>query len=334
MRTQHYRNPVYPAYFADPFVWKFAGEYFAIGTGADEAGGVRRDGTHATVFPLLRSHDLVHWHDAGRALVPPDASTGSTFWAPEVARDGDHWFLFYSVGHEDRDHQLRVAVSDSPAGPYVDAIALTHLEECSFAIDAHPFRDDDGRWYLFYARDFLDLEDARGAVRAGTALAMRPMIDMLHLSSEEITIARARCDWQRFARNRLMYGRRFDWHTLEGPFVVKERGRYYCFFSGGYWETETYGVDFVVSNSITGPYSDEGVERGPRILKTVADRVIGPGHCSVVEGPLPPTRYIVYHAWDAQRTARRMCIDKLVFTSDGPRCDGPTTNDQEIRVVD
>jgi beta-xylosidase len=47
---------------------------------------------------------------------------------------------------------LRVATSDRPEGPYTDT--GTPLVECTgnrFAIDAHPFRDVDGRWYLFYA---------------------------------------------------------------------------------------------------------------------------------------------------------------------------------------
>jgi hypothetical protein len=32
-----------------------------------------------------------------------------------------------------------------------------------------------------------------------------------------------------------MYGRTWDWYTVEGPFVVKRQGRYYLFFSGGAW---------------------------------------------------------------------------------------------------
>ena len=333
MNTVRYRNPVYSEYFADPFVWKAGDEYCAVGTGPDEAAGRRREAQQPTVFPLLRSSDLVNWREAGRALIPPAAALGDAFWAPEVATDGKRWFMYYSVGFNDRLHHLRVAISNSPLGPYTDANALTNVEETSFAIDPHPFQDADGRWYLFYARDFLTTEDERGAeVRAGPALVARAMPGMTELSPVEVTIARARCDWQRFAHDRLMYGRRFDWHTLEGPFVVRERSRYFCFFSGGCWQTDTYGTDYVVANSVLGPYSDEGVDRGPRVLKTIPDRVIGPGHCSIVTGPDRATRYIVYHAWDSDRTARRMCIDELAFSTDGPNCYGPSTSDQKISL--
>jgi hypothetical protein len=34
---------------------------------------------------------------------------------------------------------------------------------------------------------------------------------------------------------------------------------------------------------------------------------------------------MVYHAWDPDFTKRRMCIDPLVWTPEGPRCNGPST---------
>ncbi len=327
-----YTNPVHGEYFADPFVWRGDGEYYAIGTGSHEATGGAFSARDATVFPLLRSPDLVHWQDAGRALLRPDPALGTAFWAPEIVCDGTRWFLYYSVGYADRLHQLRVATSDAPLGPYVDLAALTTRDECPFAIDPHPFRDDDGRWYLFYARDFLTTEDEQGrAVRAGTALVVRPLLGMTALAADETTVARARCDWQRFAANRLMYGRRFDWHTLEGPFVVKDRGRYYCFYSGGCWQTDTYGVDYVVANTASGPYSDEGVGRDPRVLKTVPGRVLGPGHCSILAGSAGKN-YIVYHAWGPDRTARRMCVDELSFSPDGPSSNGPSWDERSISL--
>jgi GH43 family beta-xylosidase len=329
-----YRNPVYSEEFADPFVWKNEGEYYAIGTGRSEARGISRDGRDPAIFPLLRSTDLVNWRSAGAALIPPDPALGTTFWAPEVATDGRRWYLYYSVGHGDRLHQIRVAVADTPLGPYDDAAALTDLDGCAFAIDPHPFRDDDGRWYLFHARDFLTTTNERGlTVRVGTALVVRELTTMTQLSAEETTVARARCDWQRFAADRMMYGQLCDWHTLEGPFVVKDRNRYFCLFSGGCWQTSTYGVDYVAADTVLGEYSDEGVERGPRILRTVPDRVIGPGHCSVVVGPDAVSRYLVYHAWDPEHSARRMCIDGLSFEADGPRCDGPTWTTQRMALA-
>ncbi len=311
-------NPVYGSYFADPYVWKFQDVYYAIGTGELEANGQ----TLGKVFPILQSTDFFQWTSASSAMVRPDSRLGENFWAPAVTHADGKFFLYYSVGHGDKNHQLRVASSNSPQGPYQDlGKALIDPKACSFAIDPQPFRDDDGRWYLFYARDFLE---SSNSVRPGTALMIAAMKNMTELEDEGQPVLRARSNWQRFKSNRLMYGRNWDWHTLEGPCVCKHNGRYYCFYSGGCWQNDSYGVDYGVAEHVMGPYSDAGNEKGPRVLKTVPGHVIGPGHNSIVRGPDGETDYIIYHAWDKQMKMRRMFIDELVWTADGPRCQGPT----------
>jgi beta-xylosidase len=306
--------PVFDEYFADPFVWRHHDEYFAIGTGEREASGHPGE----IIFPLLRSNDLREWERAGRALLRPDHSLGMNFWAPEVAFAEGKFWLYYSVGFGDERHQLRVASSDTPLGPYQDCgCAVVDPGRCPFAIDAHPFRDDDGRWYLFYARDFLESDNG---LRPGTALKVARLKSMAELQDEGVVVLRAQHDWQRFEANRLIYGARYDWHTIEGPFVRKHNGRYYCFYSAGRWENETYGVDYAVADHVLGPYISEGNESGPRVLRTVRGKLIGPGHNSIVSAPTGED-WIVFHAWDAGMTARRMFIAPLAWTSDGPRCD-------------
>ncbi len=319
-----YTNPVYNGYFADPFVWRHEGAYYAIGTGPHEAAGdIDRD-----VFPCLRSDDFVRWYAVGRALRRPNAALGHSFWAPEVAYEGGTFYLYYSVGHEDKNHQLRVAVSSRPEGPYEDlGHALIDLANVPFAIDPHPLRDQDGEWYLFYARDFLD---ATGHHRAGTALAARRLRGMTRLADEESVILRACFDWQRFQCDRPMYGSVYDWHTLEGPCVRCHQGRYYCFYSGGRWENDTYGVDYAEADRVLGPYHVPACLEGPRVLRSVPGRLLGPGHNSVVVGPDGATEYLAYHAWDPNLTARRLCLDRLSWTADGPRCAGPTWQAQVL----
>ncbi len=321
-----YTNPVSPGYFADPFAWLFRGTYYAVGTGAAEAAGQTGTGgpTPRRVFPLLRSRDFVHWEAAGAALEPPDPALGDSFWAPEVAYEDGTFYLYYSVGVADKNHQLRVAAASQPLGPYRDVAGpLIDPRDCPFAIDPHPFRDDDGRWYLFYARDFLDTE-------AGTALMVRRLEGMTRLAAEGHVVLRATFDWQRFRKDRPMYGRVFDWHTLEGPCVRKHEGRYYCFYSGGRWETDSYGVDYGVADAVLGPYCGGTDLPGPRVLRSVPGRVHGPGHNSVVTGPDGRSEYLVYHAWGKDMIARRMCLDRLAWTPEGPRCLGPTWEPQEV----
>jgi GH43 family beta-xylosidase len=124
-----------------------------------------------------------------------------------------------------------------------------------------------------------------------------------------------------------VYGKTFDWHTIEGPFVRKHRGRYYCFYSGSNYQTANYGVDYAVADHVMGPYTGQGSE--PRVLKGIPGKVRGPGHHSMVVGPDGHTEYVVYHAWDPSMKVRQMCIDKLLWTPNGPRC-VPTQTPQPI----
>jgi hypothetical protein len=306
-------QPAYDRYFADPFVWRHGGEWFAVGTGPAEAAGAIR-GSH--VFPLLRSTDFRTWRSVGAALARPAAALGDSFWAPEVACADGGFHLYYSVGFGDAGHHLRVAQATLPQGPYRDVGALTDPARCRFAIDPHPFRDRDGTWWLFHARDFLDADDR---VRAGTALVAQRLEGMTRLAPDPpVVVLRAHHDWQRFRADRPLYGRRFDWHTLEGPCVRRHAGRYWCLYSAGRWDSATYGVDYAVADAVTGPWSDAGSERGPRLLRTIPRHLIGPGHTSIVEGP-DDVEQLAFHAWDVAMHARRMFLAPLRWQPDGPR---------------
>src|SRR4051794_15814623 len=147
-----YANPIWPHYFADPFVLKVGGEFWAYGTApADERG---------RQFPILRSRDLTHWEYVNHALEPLVNPPAFSYWAPEVAERDGKYYLYYSASHgqSDEHHRLRVGVADHPAGPFVDAGKMI-FPDGGFSIDASPFRDPKtGRWYLYFAADYLDNE--------------------------------------------------------------------------------------------------------------------------------------------------------------------------------
>jgi arabinan endo-1,5-alpha-L-arabinosidase len=185
-----------------------------------------------------------------------------------------------------------------------------------FAIDSTAFRDDDGQWYMFYATDFTN-HDA--TTFRGTALVMDRLIDMTRLEGKPQTVMRAHWPWQIYERNRNLRGEVADWYTLEGPGVVKRNGKYYCFYSGGNYQNDSYGVDYLVADSIHGPWSEVGCRRGPQIVRSIPGKVIGPGHHSIVSSADGKRDFLVYHAWNESRTDRQVWVDPLVWTKDGPR---------------
>lgn len=309
-----YVNPVYGEYFADPFVLKHGGRYFAYGS-APLAGGT---------VPGLESDDLVEWRTLGDVLEPLGGDEPMSYWAPEVAFADGLFHMYYSAGGpEGEGHRLRVATADGPRGPFVDRGPVAGAED-EFTIDAHPFRDDDGEWYLFHCRDFLDGD------RPGTGIVIDRLVEMQRLAGDRRTVVRPHADWHLFQRDRRWYDRSWDaWFTVEGPFVRRHGSLYYCFFSGGAWRESNYGIDYAVARHPLGPWEVSPGE-GPPIVATVPGRVLGPGHASVVSGPDGAAEWLVYHGWDTEGTARLMRIDELRWTPDGPRCDGPSTEPRPV----
>jgi beta-xylosidase len=318
-----YTNPVYPGGMPDPCVRLFKGRYYAYGT----TGNSRLPDGRA--FRVLTSSDLVHWEEVGGALEPLE-NRALHYWAPEVVEHEGKYYLYYSAGTmPDLHFSLRVATSDKPEGPYRDiGTPLKDGENAPFFIDGHAFQDDDGAWYMFYAKDFPNTQDG---YKAGTGIVVDRLLDMTRLEGKPQLVVRPRYDWTLFEASRKMdlYGGQvFDWHTIEGPWVVKHEGRYYCFYSGSNFGTENYGLDFVEAESVTGPYTNQG--QYARVLRGVSKLVRGPGHHSIVVGPDGKTEMVVYHAWNEKMTDREMCIDPLIWTSRGPRCLGPSVGPQNL----
>lgn len=300
-------------------------EWWAYGTGSSQGNALEEDGR---MFPVLHSRDLHHWEYVGGALKPLSSTTPLDYWAPEVAfnaRNGKFWMYYAANAHGNM--QTRVAVASHPAGPFVDCERVMFPDE-PFCIDCHPFHDPQtGNWYAFVAVNRLE-DHAWGEEHAGTALAATPLgPDMMTPLEPLRLVMSGNADWHVFASPREMNGRVWQsWHTLEGAFVVFHAGRYYCLYSGGCWGNGSYGVGYGVADHPLGPWRDMSLN-GPNVLRGVPGQVIGPGHNSVVEGP-DGRLWIAYHAWGADMTARRFCLDPLVWddSSDGPipRCDGPS----------
>ncbi len=306
-----YRNPVYDGYFADPFV-------HAVGRrlpGVRDRRSRRRANVRGPAFGRPGAMDARRGRHGGRSRPSSATTAGLQRW---WQADGQFW-LYYSVGFGDRRHHLRVATASSPLGPFRDlGVNLTPDE--LFAIDPHPFRDVDGRWYLYYARDVLTGD------RVGTHLAVAEMVTMAELSARGQPVLAPTADWQIFERARSIYDGTHDWHTLEGPNVRRHDGIYYCIYSGGSYLGEGYHAAWASAPHPLGPWTEPPADRS-QLLATVPGRVRGPGHNSVVSTN-GGTDMLVYHAWNAAGTRRQMCIDPLLWDADGPHTPGPSWTKQ------
>lgn len=108
---------------------------------------------------VFSSDDLVNWTDHGACLSVNELSWADNYaWAPDCAyKDGKYYFCFPAgTGHKDRVNPekstkwmgIGIAVSESPAGPFVDHVGGPLWTE-PYSNDPCLFIDDDGTPYLY-----------------------------------------------------------------------------------------------------------------------------------------------------------------------------------------
>ena len=127
-------------------------------------------------FPILYSDDLQRWEPKGfifpAGQQPAWTATGrnlADFWAPEMARVGDEYWVVYTARQANNALAIGLARARSPSGPWIDngaplitgqPINTTGLGfdpsqplMSGGVIDSHLFLDADGERYLFWKDD-------------------------------------------------------------------------------------------------------------------------------------------------------------------------------------
>jgi len=140
-------HPKILAGYGDPAVIRTDNGYYLTATSNDAP----------DCFPLVHSDDLVEWRHLGFAFAEGEAPQWTLhgqrlgdFWAPEMARVGDEYWLVYTARDTTQRLGIGLAKAPIPEGPWVDSgrPLLT-----GGMIDGHIFVDDDGAIYLLWKED-------------------------------------------------------------------------------------------------------------------------------------------------------------------------------------
>lgn len=277
---------------ADPFVFLYEKKYYLYSTNAPDG------------FRVFESDDMSVWNDCGYCLKKDDVIGEGGFWAPEVMELNGRFYMVYVA-----DEHIAVATSDSPKGPFVQNEKKWLSEKC--AIDGHFFVDDDGSVYLYYVR-FDD----------GNVLYMTKMNDDLTSFDEEneVFLFRAESEWELR-----------DCSVVEGPFVLKHKGKYFLTYSANHTRSPDYAIGYATSDSPYGPFIR--YEGNPILCKN--EFVNGVGHHSFTTSKDGKELVCVYHSHysKTQFTPRMTCVDRTEFKTDENGNDilvinGPTVTEQ------
>lgn len=299
-QPEYYTNPL-DVFAADPFVLKEGGDYYLYGTSRPETG-----------FEVWHCNDLINWQKKGFTFQKGPGTWGQNeFWAPEVVKYNDSYFLFYSASSKDTGKRICVARSDSPLGPFAE-YKTPLIESDKALIDAHPFIDDDGRAYLYYT---LDMSDNK----ISEIYVVELNSEMNGIKDSPVFCIRPSQKWEGTVWN-------------EAPYVLKHDGKYYLMYSANCFVDPYYGVGYAVADNPKGPWSK--YEDNPILKRT--DQVSGPGHNSIAFSPGGCEMYIVYHCHlsPEEPYKRLVCLDKIDFVNSGGKTvlkvDGPTKRPMEV----
>ena len=301
-------NPIIPGWYADPEAIIFGNEYWIYPTYSDDylipdrsakftakqlemqQHTINPQYLKQTFINAFSSTDLVTWTKHQHVLDIKDVSWAAySVWAPSIIEANSKYYLFFSandIQSNDETGGIGVAVSNSPAGPFVDAIGkplISKFYNGAQPIDQFAFRDSDGQIYLYYG----------GWRHCNVVKLSADLLDIIPFNDGET------------------YKEITPENYVEGPFVFKRKDKYYLMWSEGGWTGPDYSVAYAISDSPFGPFTRIG-----KILQQDPQIATGAGHHSVVNIPDTDDWYIFYHRrplGTSDGNHREICIDLMYF---------------------
>jgi len=231
-------------------------------------------------IPTFRSKDLVKW-ERGPAVFPaaPEwiaktvpENRGLSYWAPDIIKVGDRYFLYYSVSSMGKmTSAIGLATNPTldpshPAFKWTDEGIVVQTQEGQAgeaynAIDPALFQDADGSLWMTFGSYWTGIKLIQLDPLTGKRIA--PDSKLVSLAYNE---------------------------SIEAAHICRHDDYYYLFVNWGSCcrgPQSTYNIRVGRSKTITGPYMDKAgvnmLKRGGSLfLATTNGPLIGPGHAGTL----------------------------------------------------
>jgi hypothetical protein len=287
------QNPIIQtSYTADPAPMVYNGTVYLY-TSHDEDQTVRNFFT-MNDWRCYSSTDMVNWTDHGAILSYKtfEWSRGDA-WAGQCIHRNGKFYYYLPVNQKNGGNAIGVAVSDSPTGPFKDALGKPLLVGYGY-IDPTVFIDDDGQAYLYWGNpnlwhvklneDMISYDQNLGIVKED-------------LKDENFGYRAKKIDNRTAAYE-------------EGPWLYKRNNLYYLLYpAGGVPEHLAYST----AKSVTGPWT-----YGDTIMHVIKKGGAFTNHPGLID--FKGKTYLFYHNGALPGGGgfkRSVCIEPIEFNADG-----------------
>ena len=247
---------------------------------------------------VYSTDDMVNWVDHGSPLALESFSwADDRAWASQcVERDGKFYWYICAHSKISNGMAIGVAVSDTPTGPFLDAIGKPLFENGSWDhIDPTVLIDDDGQAWLMWGNPqcyYLKLNR-----------------DMISYSGELGLLDMTEEAFGGPIMSKREKGKKYKDSYVEGPWLTKRNGTYQLLYAaGGVPEHIAYST----ASSPTGPWKYAGE------IMPLSDTKSFTNHCGVAD--YKGHSYFFYHTGKLPNGGgfgRSVAVEEFKYNADG-----------------
>ena len=301
-------------YTADPSAHLFNGRIY-IYPSHDTATGTKEDdlGSHFD----MRDYHILSMDSVGGPVTDHGVAldiknvpwAGRQMWAPDAAFANGKYYLYFPVKNKQDVFQIGVAISDKPEGPFT---AEKKPIKNSYSIDPCVFKDDDGKFYMYFGgiwggqlqRWNNNKYDSAAKNRVAGDMAALPRI--AKLSTDMKSFTEEVKEIKLLDKDGKLFGEKDnDKRFFEASWMFKYKGKYYFTYSTG----DTHNLCYATGTNPYGPFTYQGILLNPVDGWT--------NHHSIIEQN--GKWYLFYH--DVQLSGkthlRNVKVTEMKFNDDG-----------------
>ena len=237
------QNPFVQTWFTSDPAPLVVGDRMYVYTGHDEDGA---DFFWMQEWRVYSTDDMVNWQDHGSPLALESFSwADDRAWASQtIERNGKYYWYICAHSRLSRGMAIGVAVSDSPTGPFRDALGKPLYENGSWDhIDPTVMIDDNGQAWLYWGNPRV--------------YCVKLKEDMISLDGEVFNLEMTEEGFGAPDASKRDRNKKYKDMYTEGPWIMKKpvgSGYYLLYAAGGVPEHLAYSE----SPTPTGPWTYKG----------------------------------------------------------------------------